>query len=129
MIRVFLVIGSSAKTPQPCSVDRRRLTLGSDERRDMQDDRIANALKVADNTTHMSSNTVRSREVVQAWDRILQGYRPNISTEITRECPLRCPGCYAYGDEHLGGGVTLRGLADYKGDELVARFKALVERQ
>jgi sulfatase maturation enzyme AslB (radical SAM superfamily) len=75
------------------------------------------------------SNNVRSREVVQAWGRILQGYRPNISIEITRECPLRCPGCYAYGDEHLGGGgVTLRGLSDYTGDELVARFKALVER-
>jgi len=76
----------------------------------------------------MSSNGVRSREVVQAWGRILQGHRPNISVEITRECPLRCPGCYAYGDEHLGGDITLRGLADYKGDELVTRFKALVER-
>jgi MoaA/NifB/PqqE/SkfB family radical SAM enzyme len=68
-------------------------------------------------------------EVVQAWGRILAGYRPNLSIEITRECPLRCPGCYAYGDEHLGGGVTLRGLADYKGDELVTRFMALIERR
>jgi sulfatase maturation enzyme AslB (radical SAM superfamily) len=76
----------------------------------------------------MSSNSVRSREVIQAWGRILQGYRPNLSIEITRECPLRCPGCYAYGDEHLGGDVTLRGLADYKGAELVERFKALIER-
>ena len=62
------------------------------------------------------------------WGRILTGYRPNLSIEITKECPLRCPGCYAYGDEHLGGGVTLRGLADYKGDELVTRFMALVDR-
>jgi MoaA/NifB/PqqE/SkfB family radical SAM enzyme len=75
----------------------------------------------------MSSSGVRSREVIQAWGRILQGYRPNISIEITRECPLRCPGCYAYGDDHLGGDVTLRGLSDYKGDELVSRFKALIE--
>ena len=30
-----------------------------------------------------------------------------LSIEITRECPLSCPGCYAYGDTHLGGGVTL----------------------
>ena len=67
-------------------------------------------------------------QVIQAWGRILAGYRPNLSIEITRECPLRCPGCYAYGDEHLGGGVTLRGLADYKGDELVERFMALVDR-
>jgi sulfatase maturation enzyme AslB (radical SAM superfamily) len=74
------------------------------------------------------SKSVGAREVVQAWGRILAGYRPNISIEITRECPLRCPGCYAYGDDHLGGGgITLRGLADYKGDELVSRFMALVD--
>ena len=76
----------------------------------------------------MSSTGVRSREVFQAWGKILQGYRPNISVEITRECPLRCPGCYAYGDEHLGGDVTLRGLADFKGAELVTRFTSLIER-
>jgi MoaA/NifB/PqqE/SkfB family radical SAM enzyme len=73
------------------------------------------------------SRNVGAREVVQAWGRILTGYRPNLSIEITRECPLRCPGCYAYGDDHLGGGITLRGLADYKGDELVTRFIALVD--
>ena len=41
---------------------------------------------------------------------------------------MRCPGCYAYGDEHLGGDVTLRGLSDYRGDELVSRFMALIDR-
>jgi sulfatase maturation enzyme AslB (radical SAM superfamily) len=71
---------------------------------------------------------VGTKEVVAAWGRILTGYAPNISVEITRECPLRCPGCYAYGDEHLGGDVTLRGLSDYKGDELVTRFMQLVDR-
>jgi MoaA/NifB/PqqE/SkfB family radical SAM enzyme len=76
----------------------------------------------------MSGTAVRAREIVQAWGRILQGHTPNISIEITKECPLRCPGCYAYGDEHLGGDVTLRGLSDYKGDELVDRFMALVDR-
>jgi sulfatase maturation enzyme AslB (radical SAM superfamily) len=76
----------------------------------------------------MSATAVRTREVVQAWGRILSGYRPNLSIEITKECPLRCPGCYAYGDEHLGGGVTLRGLADYTGDELVDRFMAVIDR-
>ena len=55
------------------------------------------------------------------------GYRPALSIEITRECPLRCPGCYAYGDEHLGGGVTLRQVSDYKGEELVTRFFKLVD--
>jgi sulfatase maturation enzyme AslB (radical SAM superfamily) len=74
------------------------------------------------------SRNLGSREVIQAWGCILAGYRPNISIEITKECPLRCPGCYAYGDDHLGGDVTLRGLTDYKGDELVKRFMALVDR-
>jgi sulfatase maturation enzyme AslB (radical SAM superfamily) len=57
--------------------------------------------------------------VVRAWGQILSGYRPNLSIEITRECPLRCPGCYAYGDSHLGGGIVLRELADFKGQALI----------
>jgi sulfatase maturation enzyme AslB (radical SAM superfamily) len=76
----------------------------------------------------MTATAIRTREVVQAWGRILSGYRPNLSIEITKECPLRCPGCYAYGDEHLGGGVTLRGLSDFKGHELVKRFMSLIDR-
>ena len=76
----------------------------------------------------MSEPGIRPGEIVRAWGKILAGYRPNLSIEITKECPLRCPGCYAYGDEHLGGGVTLRGLSDYRGDELVARFMGLIER-
>jgi len=65
--------------------------------------------------------------ILTAWGRILRGYRPSLSVEITRECPLRCPGCYAYGDEHLGGEVTLRQVSDYKGQELIDRFFALVD--
>jgi len=77
----------------------------------------------------MSRSALGAREIVQAWGRILGGHRPNLSIEITKECPLRCPGCYAYGDEHLGGnGVTLRGLADYKGDELVSRFMDVIDK-
>src|SRR5687768_17272330 len=68
------------------------------------------------------------RAIFSAWGRILQGYRPALSVEITRECPLRCPGCYAYGDEHLGGDVTLRQVSDFKGEELIDRFFALVEQ-
>ena len=75
----------------------------------------------------MSATGVRAKEVFQAWGRILSGYRPNLSIEITRECPLRCPGCYAYGEGHLGGDITLRSMADYKGDELVERFMALID--
>jgi MoaA/NifB/PqqE/SkfB family radical SAM enzyme len=66
--------------------------------------------------------------VVKAWGRILSGHRPNLSIEITRECPLRCPGCYAYGDEHLGGDVVLRDLADYTGDQLVDGILGVVRR-
>jgi MoaA/NifB/PqqE/SkfB family radical SAM enzyme len=66
--------------------------------------------------------------VVKAWGLILSGYRPNLSVEITRECPLRCPGCYAYGDEHLGGDVVLRQLADYKGQELIDGMIDVVKR-
>jgi sulfatase maturation enzyme AslB (radical SAM superfamily) len=71
---------------------------------------------------------VKSAEVINAWGRILKGERPSLSIEITRECPLRCPGCYAYGDAHLGGGVTLRGLADYKGQELIDGVLEVVDR-
>jgi MoaA/NifB/PqqE/SkfB family radical SAM enzyme len=66
--------------------------------------------------------------VIRAWGKILGGYRPNLSVEITRECPLRCPGCYAYGDDHLGGAVTLREVRDLKGDALVSGLLALVDR-
>jgi MoaA/NifB/PqqE/SkfB family radical SAM enzyme len=65
--------------------------------------------------------------IITAWGRILRGYRPALSIEITRECPLRCPGCYAYGDQHLGGDVTLRQVTDYKGQELVDRVLAIVD--
>jgi MoaA/NifB/PqqE/SkfB family radical SAM enzyme len=66
--------------------------------------------------------------VVKAWGLILRGYRPNLSVEITRECPLRCPGCYAYGETHLGGDVVLRQLADFKGQELIDGMLDLVRR-
>jgi MoaA/NifB/PqqE/SkfB family radical SAM enzyme len=65
--------------------------------------------------------------IITAWGRILRGYRPALSVEITKECPLRCPGCYAYGNEHLGGEITLRQVSDYKGQELVDRFFALID--
>ena len=51
-----------------------------------------------------------------------------LSIEITRECPLSCPGCYAYGEGHLGGAVTLRQLGDYRGDALVEGVLDLVRR-
>ncbi|NUR55155.1 MAG: radical SAM protein [Acidobacteria bacterium] len=67
--------------------------------------------------------------IITAWGRILRGYRPALSIEITRECPLRCPGCYAYGDDHLGGDVTLRQVTDYKGQDLIDRVLAIVDEE
>ncbi len=66
--------------------------------------------------------------IFSAWGRILTGRAPALSIEITRECPLRCPGCYAYGDEHLGGEITLRQVRDFKGQELIDGVMALVDR-
>jgi MoaA/NifB/PqqE/SkfB family radical SAM enzyme len=50
-----------------------------------------------------------------------------LSIEITRECPLSCPGCYAYGDTHLQG-TTLRELNDLRGDALVGGVLGLVRQ-
>jgi MoaA/NifB/PqqE/SkfB family radical SAM enzyme len=71
---------------------------------------------------------VKTSEVMQAWGTILSGRTPSISIELTRECPLRCPGCYAYEDGHLGlPGITLRQLADYKGRALVQGALSLLD--
>ena len=66
--------------------------------------------------------------IIRAWGKILAGYQPNLSIEITRECPLTCPGCYAYGSDHLGGDVTLRELQDFKGQELVDAMFTLLDK-
>jgi MoaA/NifB/PqqE/SkfB family radical SAM enzyme len=71
---------------------------------------------------------VKTSEVISAWRKILRGEPPSLSIEITRECPLQCPGCYAYDDAHLGGGATLRSLADRKGKELIDGVLELVDR-
>src|SRR5438270_1964247 len=69
-----------------------------------------------------------STEVLRAWQLILSGRRPSLSIEITRECPLRCPGCYAYEDRHLGGNITLRQLVDHRGSDLIKGVLGLVDR-
>lgn len=66
--------------------------------------------------------------MLAAWGRVLSGRVPILSIEITRECPLSCPGCYAYGDGHLGGGITLSDLNDRRGDALVEGVLRLVRR-
>lgn len=71
---------------------------------------------------------MRMRDILPAWGRILQGGRPLLSLEITKECPLRCPGCYAYSDGHLGNGTVLRQLSDYRGQELIDGVLSLARR-
>ena len=71
---------------------------------------------------------MKTSHIFPAWGRILSGRRPLLSIEITKECPLRCPGCYAYEPGHLGGAGELRTLHDYSGDALVDRVLALVRR-
>jgi MoaA/NifB/PqqE/SkfB family radical SAM enzyme len=70
---------------------------------------------------------MKKSEVLQAWWSILAGRAPSLSIEITKECPLRCPGCYAFDAAHLGSTVQLRQLSDFKGEELVERILALVD--
>jgi MoaA/NifB/PqqE/SkfB family radical SAM enzyme len=72
---------------------------------------------------------MRKRDIIRGWGRILSGHHPMLSVEITRECPLRCPGCYAYQPEHLGELGPLRTLADYKGQQLIDGVLALVRRR
>lgn len=71
---------------------------------------------------------MKKSDVLPAWGRILRGYRPLLSIEITKECPLSCPGCYAYGADHLGRGENLLQLTDRKGGDLVDGVLAIVRR-
>jgi hypothetical protein len=72
--------------------------------------------------------SMQTLEILRAWRKILRGERPSLAIEITRECPLRCPGCYAYEAAHLGGGVTLRELNDRKGQALIDGVLDVVDR-
>src|SRR6516225_11570023 len=71
---------------------------------------------------------MKKSEVVRAWAGILAGRAPSLSIEITKQCPLRCPGCYAFDAAHLGGTTQLLDLTDFQGDELVARVLSLVDK-
>lgn len=75
-----------------------------------------------------SEDTLRVWHIFESWSKILRGHTPMLSIEITRECPLHCPGCYAYGENHLGGDMTLRKLGDYRGEALVSGVLSLVDR-
>jgi len=82
---------------------------------------------VSGTNTKIQSRAVQPREVIAAWGRILTGKPPMLSIEITKECPLHCPGCYAYNELHLGGAATLRSLSDFRGEQLVRGVLDLVK--
>jgi len=71
---------------------------------------------------------MKAREAFQAWGKVLVGRYPVLSIEVTRECPLRCPGCYAYEDGHLGGVSNLRQLSDLRGEALISGVLNLVRQ-
>jgi MoaA/NifB/PqqE/SkfB family radical SAM enzyme len=69
---------------------------------------------------------MKTSDVIRSWGKILRGKYPSISIEITKECPLRCPGCYAYDTDHLRNLGLLRNLSDYKDQELIDRVLELL---
>jgi MoaA/NifB/PqqE/SkfB family radical SAM enzyme len=74
------------------------------------------------------TSSIIPRDLFLGWWQILRGRAPLLSIEITRECPLSCPGCYAYGETHLGTGTTLRQLSDFRGEALVEGVLGLVRQ-
>ncbi|MGA7314468.1 MAG: radical SAM protein [Silvibacterium sp.] len=72
---------------------------------------------------------MKTSEVLKAWAGILVGNKPYLSIEITKECPLRCPGCYAFDPAHLGGDAELRQLSDFKGVDLVRNILTVIDRE
>lgn len=71
---------------------------------------------------------MRTLDVVRAWGCILAGRAPSMSIEITRQCPLSCPGCYAFKADHLGAAGSLSNVREFQGAQLVAGVLSLVDR-
>lgn len=71
---------------------------------------------------------MQKSDVIRAWGRILTGYQPTLSIEITKECPLSCPGCYAFQPGHLGD-IPFTSLADRRGEELVEAILDVIDRK
>src|SRR5215472_6955023 len=71
---------------------------------------------------------MKRADIFRVWGRVLRGYAPFLSIEITKECPLHCPGCYAYSADHLGPATALTQLSDYRGQDLVTAGVAVVRR-
>jgi len=72
---------------------------------------------------------MKNTDIVRVWGRILRGSNPFLSLEITKECPLHCPGCYAFSPDHLGPATALKSLADFRGQDLVTAILTVVRRE
>jgi len=72
-------------------------------------------------------DVLRTLDILRAWGRILGGRAPSMSLEITRRCPLSCPGCYAYRDSHLDETGSLANCPEFEGDGLVRGVLSLVD--
>jgi len=71
---------------------------------------------------------MKKTDILPAWGRVLRGDLPFLSIEITKECPLRCPGCYANQPGHSGSGVSQQEMRDLQGRQLIDGVLALVRR-
>ena len=71
---------------------------------------------------------MRTIDILRAWRRILVGRAPSMSIEITKRCPLSCPGCYAYGSHHLGSSGAFAELREFEGRQLVRGVLSLVDQ-
>lgn len=71
---------------------------------------------------------MRAAQILPAWAMILKGRRPFLAIEVTRECPLRCPGCYAYDSHHTAATGSLRNMRDLTGPALVDGILSLVRK-
>jgi MoaA/NifB/PqqE/SkfB family radical SAM enzyme len=69
-----------------------------------------------------------TKDALRAWGRLLTGHYPFLSIEITRACPLSCPGCYAYEPKHLNELGPLIELSDYSGKKLIDGVLNLIQR-
>ncbi len=84
--------------------------------------------EVRQGVTGGEKRLMKMAQILPAWGMILKGRRPFLSIEVTRECPLRCPGCYAYGPNHTREAGSLRALGDLKGSDLVEGVLAVTKR-
>lgn len=69
---------------------------------------------------------IRARDLFMSWGKVMCGHVPMLGIEVTRECPLRCPGCYAYSDSRVEGD-SIRQTRELRGDDLVGGILRLVE--